>query len=119
MKQSTEFAIQCEFVKLMRYYFPSVLFSISPQGMKLNIVTATNFKRMGYNKGTPDITIYEPRGGFHGLTIEFKKPGGKQSKEQKQWETELINRGYMYEVCDSASAAYLILQGYMKHGEKE
>jgi hypothetical protein len=50
-------------------------------------------KRAGYKAGHPDIVIYEPRAGWHGMTIE-DKIGTYPSQEQKTWQVELLKRGY-------------------------
>ena len=61
------------------------------KGARTSISEAKRMKASGYKRGFPDVFIYEPRGGFHGLSIEMKKEkGGVVSKHQKQWKESLI-----------------------------
>ena len=68
-------------------------FCASTQGMKLSRGVAIKLKRMGYKKGFPDVSIFEPRGGCHGMFVEAKV-GTYPSKEQKEWQAKLLKRGY-------------------------
>lgn len=70
-----------------------ILWCSSAGGMRTNMRTAIRMKKAGYKKGHPDVVIYEPRGGWHGMTTELKM-GSYPSKEQKEWQTELLKRGY-------------------------
>jgi hypothetical protein len=69
------------------------LFCASAGGMRVSYSVAKKMKRAGYIAGHPDITIYEPRGPWHGMTVELKVEG-KPSPEQIQWRDELRKRGY-------------------------
>lgn len=51
-------------------------------------------KMSGYKKGCPDIMIFEPRGGYHGLMIELKAKNGVTTKDQVEWQNNLEIRGY-------------------------
>ncbi len=70
-----------------------VLFCASAGGMRVNIQTGIKMKRAGYKKGHPDMIIYEPRGGYHGMTVELKFEG-KPTPEQVEWARVLNERGY-------------------------
>ena len=50
----------------------------------------------GYQKGIPDLQIYEAKQGFHGMHIEFKSPTGKGelSVAQEDIITKLQQKGY-------------------------
>lgn len=76
-----------------------VLYNASCSGMKTSIIQAKIHKSMGSKKGFPDIFIYEPRGKFHGLSIEIKAANGKSSESQIEWQEELARRGYKAEIC--------------------
>ena len=71
-----------------------VLFNASMSGVNLGIVTAVIRKRMGCQRGFPDIVIYESRGGFHGMAIELKVKGGAVQPDQIIWKECLQVRGY-------------------------
>ena len=105
--------MQVALVEWLRFQWPDVLFTIAPNGMKLSIGVAVKIKRMGYNKGTPDIEIFEPRGKYHGLFIELKTPDGVVSPDQRRWETALVWRGYMVAVCRSINDAQETIETYL------
>jgi hypothetical protein len=70
-----------------------VLFCASAGGMRTNMRTAIRMKKAGYKKGHPDVVIYEPRGGWHGMTVELKLKS-YAAEEQKTWREELLKRGF-------------------------
>lgn len=71
----------------------------SPNGGKRNAREAAKFKRMGTRAGFPDLELLYPNGKYHGLFIELKAPGGKVTKNQKEWMHRLNSRGYYAKVC--------------------
>lgn len=70
-----------------------VLFCASCGGMRTGIQTARKMKSAGYNKGFPDMGIFEPRGQYHGMFVELKV-NNTPTEEQKEWQIELTKRGY-------------------------
>lgn len=70
-------------------------------------------KAMGVKKGVPDLCLPVPRGGYHGLYVELKKPGGKLSKPQEWWITHLCEQGYMADVCHGYQEAIEVIARYM------
>ena len=82
-------------------------------------------KRMGLQKGFPDLFVPMPRGGFHGLFIELKAIGGTTTKEQREWLAELNQYGYAVCVAHGATAAiekirkYVRLQTYEEREERD
>jgi len=70
-----------------------ILWCASAGGMRVNMRTAINMKKAGYKAGHPDVIIYEPRAGWHGMTVELKV-GSYPSAEQKEWRTKLFEHGY-------------------------
>ena len=75
---------------------------------------AVRLKETGYKKGFPDVFIYEPRGGHHGLSIELKREkGGRVSASQKEWKERLEERGYLATVAKGYDAAKKILEEYL------
>jgi hypothetical protein len=109
-------------IQYLRYRYPPALFTIAPNGFKLPIGVAVKMKAMGYKAGTPDIMIFEPRGQFHGLFIEMKRPAetgaskGVLSFEQKAWNIELNSRGYMAIVSYGSEMAIKAIDYYLKGG---
>lgn len=70
-----------------------ILYCASAGGMRVSMRTAIKMKRAGYKRGHPDITIYEPRGGWYGMLIELKVKG-YPTPEQRDWQGSLRRRGY-------------------------
>jgi hypothetical protein len=99
--------------------FRDALFTIAPSGMKLNHSIAKRLKAMGYRAGTPDIMIFEARGGYFGLHIEMKRPkdidtdAGCLSAVQKVWRDEATKRGYQYVMCRGSEEACAAVTRYM------
>jgi len=75
-----------------------LLFAV-PNGGARNAVTAAILKAEGVVAGVADLLLLYPAGNCHGLCIEMKKPGGKQSQSQKDWQKEVEAQGYKYIVC--------------------
>jgi len=65
-----------------------------PNGGNRDIATAVSLKREGVRAGVWDVFCATPRDGWSGLWIEFKSPGGKLRKEQKDWKLLMETRGY-------------------------
>lgn len=59
------------------------------------VKVAREMVAQGAVKGYPDLTLLYPARGFHGLTIELKIEGGKESSEQKEWKAYLNSVGYL------------------------
>lgn len=70
-------------------------------------------KAMGLRAGTPDLDLKMARGGYHGLCLEVKGPGGRLSKEQKIAHAKLIAQGYCVLVGEGKEACKDILIRYM------
>ncbi|MDD4352281.1 MAG: VRR-NUC domain-containing protein [Candidatus Gracilibacteria bacterium] len=90
-----------------------MLITISPAGLIMSIGMAMKMKKMGYMKGTPDIMIFRPTDVYHGLFLEFKKPGGVISEEQKDFLAELKRLRYKTKVVYSTDEAINTLEMYL------
>ena len=71
-------------------------------------------KRMGLQKGFPDLFIPMPKGGFHGLFLELKAQGGKTTKEQEEWLSLLNENGYAVCVAVGALQAVEKIKRYVR-----
>ena len=94
-----------------------LLFHI-PNGGKRLKTEAARFRAAGVRSGVPDLFLPCSRGGFHGLWIEMKAMGGRVSREQERWQTELMGQGYMCAVCYGADAAIEMIKKYMQLKEE-
>ena len=75
------------------------------------------YKSMGVTAGVADIILLHPEaapGTAHALCIEFKnKIGGRQSKEQKEWQQAVEAVGYRYEVIKTAADFQDLVHQYL------
>lgn len=72
-------------------------------------------------KGSPDVIVFLGRRSYlsrqvapdHGMTlsIEFKRPGQKQSPEQMEWQANLEARGHLYLVAHSVEEVIEYMEG--------
>ena len=108
----TESQIQqniCTFLSLIAHQTGIVYFSVPNEGImsvlmgfKVDKITCIkiveHFKKMGLLPGTSDIVIIHK-----GLAycLEVKKPGGRQSADQKLFMRNVVNAGGKYEIVYS------------------
>lgn len=96
----------------------------SPNGGKRHITTATRFKAMGTKAGFPDLFLFIPCGGYHGLFIELKAPKGKtkdgktrQAGKVSDLQQTMIDRlnaqGYKAVVAYGATGAIDEIKAYL------
>jgi len=90
-----------------------LLFAI-PNGGRRDPITGARLKAEGVKPGVPDLFLPWPMGGYHGIFIELKAPGGSPTQEQRQWIERLRAAGYRAEVCVGWRAAAEVLFGYLK-----
>lgn len=108
--------LQCKVVAYLRAQYPDIIFCSSMAGVRLpSIGSAIKAKRMGNMKGVPDLLIFEPRGGIHGLMIELKSLHGELSNEQNIMINKLKDRDYWVKVCYDFCSAKEVIDRYM-HG---
>lgn len=112
-RRLSEYAIQADFIRYLELMHPDILYTISPAGFVMSAGMAMKMMRMGYRKGTPDVMIFEPRGKWHGLFIEFKAPGGKTSESQELFLQLARERNYHTAICFSTAAAVEQLEEYL------
>lgn len=90
-----------------------LLFAV-PNGGARNVVVGKKLKAEGVKAGVPDIVLPVPRGGFHGLFVEMKRPGNPPSKEQKEWLAALKGQGYCTAVCLGFDHAQAVIMRYLR-----
>jgi len=76
---------------------------------------AINLKKMGLEKGVPDIHLIQARKGYHSLYIEMKRcDGGKGlSHEQKYWFELLKKEGHCVMEAHGFDEAKKIVENYL------
>lgn len=70
----TELSVHNQVCKYLKAQYPNVMFlSDFAAGMKMSIGMASRQSLQKSNHAFPDIMVFEPRGGYHGLFIEVKR----------------------------------------------
>ena len=93
--------------------------SVPNGGGKLPPATAGRLKGEGLRSGVFDLNLDVPRGGFHGLKVELKRPSSKgipagvPSPDQLDWQGFYRDHGYKAEICYGWRAAYDVIKGYL------
>ena len=90
----------------------NLLYAI-PNEDKRSVERVRKLKAQGMRPGLPDLCLPTPRGDFHGLYIELKRPGGKLRPNQELWLKALASQGYMTAVCIGANEAITTIKGYL------
>lgn len=96
----------------------------SPNGGARSGREGENFKRMGTKAGFPDLFLFIPCGGYHGLFIELKRPkgrtkdgktrqAGKVSDLQQVMIDRLNAQGYKAVVAYGANGAIDEIKAYL------
>lgn len=69
---------------------------------------------IGMRAGVSDYFLPAPRGGWHGLWLEMKKPGGRPTKHQLAWLDSMLDMGYCARICHGSDAAIATLLHYLE-----
>lgn len=69
----------------------------------------------GYNKGVPDMFIYEPSldGEYVGLALELKSAKGRPTPQQLKWLADLQNRGWCAAIVKSVDECKAITMRHL------
>lgn len=108
----------------LRCQYPKVIFNTDLSGIKLTKGQAIQTKSLRSGKGFPDIMIFEPRAGKHGLFIELKREGEKIFKKDSRLKSEhleeqaamiakLNERGYYATFCIGMDEAIKVIDWYL------
>lgn len=98
-----EIEIQQAFRKRLYYAAPRVKAVAVPNGMFTTQWAARQAKREGMSSGFPDLICLWPGAGV--AFVEFKRPGGSVSENQREWHERLTEMGHRCCVAYSADAA--------------
>ena len=97
----------------------NVLYHV-PNGGSRDYVEACQLKLQGVRRGIPDLFLAVPRGHFHGLYIEMKRPnGGTLSSDQKEFLEGAKTRMYCAFACHGSEAAIELISRYLQGGGSE
>jgi hypothetical protein len=78
-----------------------------------NAVNGSNLLALGLIKGTPDLTLALPRGGYGALYLELKKPGEKPKPHQVKQMDRLRGAGNLVEWADNVEDLKALILKYL------
>lgn len=90
----------------------ALLFAI-PSGGYRSPRTAGRLHAEGVQPGVPDLCLPVSRGGYHGLWIEMKRPGGTTSPAQASWLAQLAKEGYRVALHSTVDGAWTDITDYL------
>ncbi|MCD8302575.1 MAG: VRR-NUC domain-containing protein [Prevotellaceae bacterium] len=119
MPVPSESHIQQTCVSWFRMMYPQLapLLFHPANGRARDSITGAILKAEGVVPGVADLILMVPSWKWHGMCIEIKRPGGRQSKAQKEWELAVHGQGYVYVVCSSVDGFRREVQDYLGHGD--
>lgn len=128
LKKITELEVHNQVCKYLKAQYPNVMFlSDFAAGIKMSIGMASRQSLQKSNHAFPDIMIFEPRGGYHGLFLEVKKDNGifykgtdnikknNHVEEQQECLNLLVKKGYRATFGCGFEDCKLIIDQYMLH----
>lgn len=80
---------------------------------KRGLVTHALKLRMGWRKGVADYLLAQPAGGFGGLFLELKAPGGRLEHEQAEFLADMHSAGFAACAAWGTSAAVTAVTSYL------
>lgn len=111
----SEYEISKSFVKWLREEHPNILFCATVGGIHSTVQQKAKMRAAGYQRGIPDIMIYEPShdGAYCGLALELKTAKGRLTKEQQQWIYDLQARGWQADAPTSLEQCKALAMKYL------
>ena len=92
-----------------------------PNGGERNKIVASRMKAEGVRQGVADVFVPIPCGQYHGLWIEFKKPGIENHKngglrpDQVVFRDYVLSQNFGYFVAYSYLSAIEVVLNYLSH----
>ena len=74
---------------------------------------AARLKAEGVKAGVHDYHLALARGAYHGLYVELKAHDGRESAEQKAWQTQALGDGYFAAFAWTWEAAARVISAYL------
>lgn len=108
-----EWEIQAAVVRWLRAREPRVLFCATMGGLHCSQTQRWKMWSQGYQKGVPDLVIYEPRDDHVGFAIEFKSARGYLRTSQQEWLGRLALRGWKTAVYRDPEEAISNISKYL------
>ena len=99
--------------------YKKIVFTSVPNESKRSVVYGAKLKRMGLQRGFPDLLIFTrskilKESGYLGIAIEMKSLKGRIRPEQTEWLDTLSLEGWLTQICFGFNEAvdYLEKFGY-------
>ena len=119
----SEYDLQKSLCLYLRLNYPQAIFTSDLSGIRLPMGLAVKTAKLRSSRAIPDLLIFEPRKGYHGLFIELKRPGVRFFKRDghpatehfaEQWEMiqRLLQKGYLACTANSFDSAKGIIDSY-------
>lgn len=120
-----EYDLQKDICQYIRIQYPDLIFTSDLSGIRLPMGLAVKTAKLRSSRAIPDLLIFEPRHGYHGLFIELKRPGVSFFKKDgitpatehyaEQWEmiNRLLSKGYLSTHCNTFETAKTIIDSYL------
>lgn len=121
-KVQHERMLQESCVTWFRFQHPTIPIVSSVNGTELSgtkeqrIIKWKALEREGAVAGAPDLFVFFPAGGYHGLCVEMKFKDGKQGPKQKEFQAKVEPMGYKYIVIRSLDQFQEEVNNYL-HGK--
>lgn len=107
-----ESQIQRQMVAWFRLQYPRYIIAAVPNGGRRNALEAKIMKGEGVLAGFSDLVIIADR---NVLFVEVKTKDGRQSENQKTFQTNIERLGFEYKICRSLSSFQLTIENWLKH----
>jgi hypothetical protein len=126
MKKKSEESLQISISSYIKLQYPEVIFTSESSGLRLTKGQAVKAKKQRSERGLPDLMIFEPRSGYHGLLIELKREGqtpfkkngelraGEHLREQVEVLKRLSKKGYAACFCVGFDETKKMIDFYMQ-----
>lgn len=92
---------------------PECLLFAVPNAAKMSYRAAAWMKAEGRRRGVSDVFLMIPAGGFHGLIVEFKRPGEKPTEDQEGFLNAVRAKGYLALVLTSTEEFARAVKAYL------
>jgi hypothetical protein len=84
-----------------------------PNGINSGVKSGMRLKGLGLRSGVPDLVLFLPKHGHHGLFVEMKSKTGVVSPNQRFYLELLQDQGYSCHVAKGFEAAKSIIEQYI------
>jgi len=96
-----------------KYPEATLLFHIANGGHR-DAIEAAHLKAQGVKAGVPDLFLPTAKGGYNGLFLEMKAPGGRLQPNQREWLDTLNEQGYRAVTCFGFEQAKAEIERYLQ-----